>query len=104
MADMRLRVSPEELRRISGEIEQQVTAAQRYWNELQGIVKASRYYWEGEAGDCSRRILEDLRQETEDIFARLRERPAGLLQMAGIYSQAEAQSAMLAKVLPDVLS
>ena len=86
MADIQLRVSPEELKKRAGEIGQHVTAAHRYWNELCGIVKASEYYWEGGAGDGSRR---------------LRAHPSSLMQMAGIYSEAEAQAAVLAKVLPD---
>ena len=101
MADIQLRVSPEELKKRAGEIGQHVTAAHRYWNELCGIVKASEYYWEGGAGDGSRRMLQELTEETEAIFGRLRAHPSSLMQMAGIYSEAEAQAAVLAKVLPD---
>jgi len=101
MADITLKVSPDELRRKAAEIEVQITNAERNWNNLCEVVSASKHYWEGDAADCGRRLLEETKQEILGVFARLKEHPSNLLEMAGIYTEAEAKAAQIIRSLPD---
>lgn len=101
MADIRLKVSVDELRRKAAEIEGQIANAERNWNNLCEVVSTSKHYWEGDAADCGRRLFEETKQEVLEVFARLREHPSNLLEMAGIYTDAEAKAAEIIRSLPD---
>ncbi|MDE7312624.1 MAG: hypothetical protein K2N87_13555 [Eubacterium sp.] len=101
MADIRLKVSPEELRRGAEQIDRQIANVQRSWQRLCEAAGACRHYWEGDAADYGGRLLEETKQEVQEAFCRLKEQPARLLQMAGIYIEAEEQAAQLANALPD---
>ncbi len=101
MPDIQLKVSADALRNKASEIEGQIANARRSWNNLYEIVSASRYYWEGDAADCSRRLLEETKQEITEAFGRLSGHPSNLLKMAGIYHDAEMKAAELVRSLPD---
>lgn len=101
MADMQLKVSPEELKQKAAEIEGRIVNAEKNWNSLCETVNASKRYWEGEAADYGRRLFEESRQEVLAAFERLKGHPSSLLEMAGIYIDAEAKAAELANSLPE---
>lgn len=101
MADIRLKVSPEELKRGAAQIESQIANIEKNWNSLSEIAGASRYYWEGEAADYGRKLLEETRQDVQIVWKRLKEHPSNLLKMAGIYVEAEAKAAEIVNTLPD---
>lgn len=101
MADMRLKVSPEELKQKAAEIEGRIADAQKNWNSLCETVNSSKRYWEGEAADYGRRLLEESEKEVLAAFGRLKGHPSSLLEMAGIYIEAEEKAEELAKSLPE---
>ncbi len=101
MADVQLKVSPDELQRQAARIEEQIRQAEKSWNSLYEAAQASRRYWEGDAADDRRRLLEETKQEIFAVLGRLKGHPARLLQMAGIYTEAEAKAAELIRSLPD---
>ncbi len=101
MAEVQLKVSSQELKKKAGEIEQQVADVQREWKNLCEIVRTSRYYWEGEAGDEGRRFLDEILLEMQRILGRMQKHPSSLLEMAGIYVDAEEKAEQLANALPD---
>lgn len=101
MADIQLKVAPEELQKKAGDIEGQIQNAERNWNGLCDVVKASRHYWEGDAGDCGRKLLESIMDDVQTVFRRLKEHPSDLLKMAGVYNDTEARASELANSLPD---
>lgn len=101
MADIRLKVSPEELKRRAAQIESQIASIEKKWNSIYEIAGASRYYWEGEAADYGRKLLEETRQDAQTAIKRLKEHPGNLLKMAGVYIEAEAKAAELINSLPD---
>lgn len=101
MADIRLKVSPEELKQTAVQIEGQIANMEKYWDSIYEIAGASRYYWEGEAADYGRKLLEEIRQDMQTAFKRLKGHPSNLLQMAGVYIEAEAKAAELVNSLPD---
>lgn len=101
MADMRLKVSPDELRQKAAEIEGQIADAEKNWNSLCETVNFSKRYWEGEAADYGRRLLEESKKEVLAAFGRLKGHPSNLLEMAGIYIDAEVKATELANSLPE---
>lgn len=101
MADIRLKVSPDELKRQAAQIEGQIANAEKNWNSLCEAVNASKRYWEGEAADYGRRLLEESKQEILAAFGRLKEHPSNLLEMAGVYIDAETKAAEIAASLPE---
>ena len=101
MADMRLKVSPDELRQKATEIEGQIANAEKNWNSLCEAVNASKRYWEGEAADYGRKLLEESEKEVLAAFGRLKGHPTNLLEMAGIYIDAEAKAAEIINSLPE---
>ncbi len=100
MADIRLKVTPDELKRKAGELEKQIGNAQRNWNALCEAVHTSRYYWEGEAADRGRNLLDEMTEDVRSVFCRLKEHPSDLLEMAGVYTDAEKKAVTLANSLP----
>ena len=101
MADVRLKVTPGELQRHAAELERQIANAQRNWKGLCETVRASRYYWEGEAGDRGRKLLDDRMEDVQAVLSRLSEHPSDLLEMAGIYTDTETKALNLAGTLSD---
>ncbi len=101
MADVRLTVSPDELKRAAVQVEAQIAAAERDWARLYETARASRHYWEGEAADYRHRLLEEAKQEVQEALRRLKAHPPHLLEMAGIYIDAEEKAASLVNSLPD---
>ncbi len=101
MADFRLTVSPDELKRGAAQIESQIADAQKNWRSLCATAETAKHYWEGDAADCRRRMFEETKQEMESVFARLKNHPANLLKMAGIYSDAEEKSVQMTASLPE---
>lgn len=101
MADVQLKVSPDELRHAADQIEGQIAAIQRNWNNLCEVVGASRHYWQGDAADYGRRLFEETKQEVLEACGRLKEHPSNLLEMAGIYADAQTKAAEIIRSLPD---
>lgn len=101
MAGIQLRVTPEEMERKAGEISGQIDAVEKNWNNLCDTVKASRTYWEGDAGDRNRKFLEDITRDAQSVLSRLSEHPDDLRRMAGIYTEAENTATELVNTLPD---
>ena len=101
MADIRLKVSLEELRQKAAQIEGQIANAERNWNCLCEVVNASKHYWEGDAADCGRRLFDETKQDIAAALRRLKEHPANLLGMAGVYQEAEAKAAEMVRSLPN---
>ena len=101
MADFRLAVSVDELKRGAAQIESQIANAQRNWQSLCATAETAKHYWEGDAADCRRRLFEESRQEMESVFQRLKNHPLNILKMAGIYDDAEEKSVQMTASLPD---
>ena len=100
MADVRLKVSIDEMKRKTNELTKQINKVEKNWNRIQDTVNASKSYWEGDAGDVHRKFLKDHEEDVQTMLKRLKEHPRDLLDMAGIYLSAEEQAKQLAKALP----
>jgi len=98
MGDMVLRVTPEVLYQKSGEAGRQLSAMRESFRSMQDMVRASAYYWQGEAGELHRASYEQRAKEAEDIFKRLQEHVDELQVMASGYEKMEKK--VQAKIEP----
>lgn len=89
MADIVLRVTPEELRQKSGEFSTIIGDVEKRFNRVKSIASKTKGYWLGEAGTRDRECFASYESDIQFIIRRLKEHPVDLLEMAGIYSEAE---------------
>ncbi|MCI9612115.1 MAG: hypothetical protein HFH33_08830 [Eubacterium sp.] len=101
MAKIRIKVSPGQLRQQAEQISQQIANAQKSFQHLCDTAGAAKHYWEGDAADVAGRLFQETKQQADASFRRMKEHPFRLLQMAGIYSEAEQQAAELSNSLPE---
>lgn len=99
--NVRLRVTPSQLQNKADEVLTQVQIIQREFEILEQLVKKTTGYWIGDAGDLHREKYEEGKETIEQMLRRWREHPKDLLQMAGIYSEAEHKLEEVALELPD---
>ena len=89
MSDIVLRVTPEELRRKADDFSSLVTDIKNHFDAIITTASKTRGYWQGEAGDKDRVGYASYQEDMDFIIRRLKEHPADLLSMAGIYESAE---------------
>lgn len=94
-----LGVTPESMKTKSSDINADIDEMVKYVNNLQQEVSGTSSYWEGEAGNNQRRQFEDQVTEINNLITRLRTYPSRILEMAGIYEQAEEASVQTASAL-----
>ena len=77
------------LRTASDTLRDRIQKTKTSYDNVLNIVKNTKGYWVGEAGDEHRRIFADQQDDIEQILARLQEHRDDLLQIAGIYEETE---------------
>ena len=92
MSGMRIKVKPEQLIAISGEVEAQVKQMRQRMNAVNEIVNRSHSYWEGEGQTA---YLQAYRSKVVDIEQALRNfsgHVTNLRTIAGVYETTEAEA------------
>jgi len=84
-----LRVTPEKLEKKAGEVERYTEQLKTHFDNIQDIVSRTSGYWIGIAGDKARKEFESQKDDVETVIKRFREHPGDLLNMAGVYREAE---------------
>lgn len=100
MADISLKVTPDVLRDTAGQFKTTVGHLRNEMDDAKSLVERSRFYWTGRAGDKYRQSFAARRTEAQELLDRLGKYPTDLLQMAGIYDQAESANAQDTGKLP----
>lgn len=96
-----LKVAPNVLKTQSGVVLSEVNSLERTWREMESIIKKTKGYWEGEASIQHMEYYNDVKDDVETIIRRLKEHPADLLKMAGIYEDSESFAQQIASALPE---
>lgn len=91
-SDFRIRVSTEVLREKSDVVEGLLEELRGEFEELYTEINRTSSYWEGEGGTKRRSEYAQKQKTVERMLQRLREYPEDLLEMAGVYEEAEAKS------------
>ena len=99
-----LGVTPESLKTKSTDINGDIDEMSKFVTAIAEEVSGTAAYWEGEAGTQQRKQFEEEVNEINTLITRLRTYPSRILQMAGIYEEAEESNANLASTLsPDIV-
>lgn len=93
MDNLVLRVTPETLETKADEFSTVVRQLDTCFSRIQTISSKTKGYWHGDAGDCDRSGYASYQDDIRFIIRRLSEHPTDLLQMAGIYKEAERDAA-----------
>lgn len=99
MADIILRVTPEELQKKAGEITSLVDKIDRRFQSIENISTKTRGYWRGDAGEKDREGYASYKDDIAFVLKRLREHPDDLQKMAGIYKEGETYVEQVANSL-----
>lgn len=89
MADIVLRVTPEELRTQSDEIAGIVKEIKSHFDRIESVAAKTKGYWQGDAGDRDRESYVSYQDDINFLIHRLEEHPRDLLTIAGIYTETE---------------
>lgn len=100
-AGFQLKVTPDQLKSKAQEITTQINKIQNDWNKVSNLIENSKSYWEGDASDVHRKSKKNMEDDVTRVIKRLKEHPEDLLNMAGIYIQAEEKAMQIANSLPD---
>lgn len=84
-----IKVSTEELLAKAGSVSQRIGEVKRSFQRMTNIVKGSRQYWQGEAGDIHRKTFSDKEEILQEILRRFAEHSNDLIEMANNYQGAE---------------
>ena len=95
-----LTVTPEILVEKAEAVRRKVEDMQRCFTELDRCLTRTRNYWKGEAGDAHRENYENKKEDIDEIFKRLNEDVADMIQMAGVYTSTERKVTEIASDLP----
>lgn len=100
MEDVRIKVTPETLQAKAGTVDGLIEKMTGQYEDLFRHVRSLSGYWKGEAADkCMKQCESDYRMVSE-MMCRLREYPADLREMAGIYTEAEKAAVEISSPLP----
>lgn len=99
-SNFKIRVETEALRAKAGTVSGLVSRMESQLDELNRMIERTSVYWIGEGGSAKREDYAKKRATVETMVKRLREYPDDLLQMAGIYEDAEKEAEQLPQSLP----
>lgn len=91
--EVEILVRPEILRQTADEVTGYISQVETLFNSVQAAVERTRHYWVGEAGDIHRNAFEEQKDDIDEILVRLKEHPADLLKIAGLYDETEMRQA-----------
>ncbi|MDE6434730.1 MAG: WXG100 family type VII secretion target [Lachnospiraceae bacterium] len=89
MASINLKVTPDQLKKKSGEIKKEIKAIENDFTKVDEYVTGTKKYWEGEASDVHIKGYNKMKDDFKTIIKRLKEHPKDLETMAGVYEDTE---------------
>ena len=96
-----LKVTPEILQKMSGEITDQLNDIQKRFDEIGQEIYKSRSYWEGSASEAHVEAYDSAKSDIEAAVRRLKSHPNNLLVMAGVYAETESENVQESLILSD---
>lgn len=86
-----IKVSTQALKQQADEVSRRISSLTTRFAELERVVRSTRSYWIGDAGEMHRGVYEEQKEDVTEMLLRLREHPTDLLKIAGIYEETEAK-------------
>ena len=100
MSGIQIKVKTEELVGKAGIVKDKVIVMQRQIDDAEQLLNRTASYWLGEAGDKKRKDFKKKKKAADQVIRRLSEYPEDLLEMAGIYVNAETENTEAPAPLP----
>lgn len=94
-----LKVTPEVLTRMSGDIEQQIKNIENQFKTIENDIQQTKSWWEGDASDSHIAQYNALKDGINEAVKRLKDHPTNLLKMAGLYVENESRQEAAAQSL-----
>ncbi len=85
----KIRVDSDVLKAKADTVSGLVGDLESQFEELKRVIERTSDYWIGEGGEAKRKKYVNQQTTIEEMINRLRKYPGDLLQMAGIYDEAE---------------
>lgn len=95
-----LRVTPEELRAVAGEITAEVQNIKKFLRNINSKVVDTQSYWRGDANEKHISNYQEMKPNIDAIVGELEVAPSDLLKIAGLYEETEEINVQLAFELP----
>lgn len=95
-----LKVSPEELKAQAANFEAEVSKIKTALNQIDGYVKGTKKYWQGDASDAHIQKYLEAVTSVGAVIKKLEKDPKDLLQITGIYESTEEENSQVAMELP----
>lgn len=96
-----IKVSTADLKAQAEKVRSNVRNMENAVNQISSIMKKSKSYWIGEAGETYRDCWTDNEQDIRDMLARLKMQPDSLEAIASNYEQGELRNVQVSNSLPD---
>lgn len=100
MADIVLKVSPDTLKEKASNIQNNIKKIETAWIKIENTMHKTRNYWQGDASKLQQKYRIQIDDDWTYIIKRLKEHPEDLLEMAGVYKEAEKTTTQIANSLP----
>ena len=94
-----LTVEPKQMETKASEITELIAEVKKAFQEIESSIDGTKGYWKGQASDKHYKMFWENKDEIEEVIKRLEEHPRDLLEMAGIYEEAERANVELAQTL-----
>lgn len=95
--------STEQLKMETVNISEDMDALENQWRQLKGIMKASRVYWEGDAGREHQTRFAETAEEIDTLIRCIKENSVALFEYAGLKNDAHEADNRSDKALPSDL-
>ncbi len=95
-----LRVTPEELRTVAGDITAEVHSIKTCLRNIDSEVTDTQSYWRGDASEKHISNYQEMKPNIDVIVRELEAAPPDLLKIAGLYEETEEINVQLAFELP----
>lgn len=95
-----LRVTPEELKTVAGEITAEVQSIKTCLRNINSEVIDTQIYWRGDASGKHISNYQEMKPNIDSIVGELEAAPSDLLKIAGLYEETEEINVQLAFELP----
>jgi len=89
VGDVEVKVTPAVLRQKAAEVSDRIGRVQVLFSELESLIRGTRSYWIGEAGDTHRMEYMEQKDNIAEILRRLQLHPVDLLKISGNYIEGE---------------
>ncbi len=91
-----LGVTPEMMKSKAAEVTADIEAMRKNILQMEAEIRETGGYWKGDAGEMQRNEFDSHMDEFNQMNERLKTYPTRILQMAGIYEEAESEATQTA--------